>query len=87
MSQLRSFLGAANVHRRCIPGYAKVVSPLVEYLRDLPEGCVKDSKHPIVQYEEALAAFHEVMDNLCSPPELAISVTGRRLWIDTDASD
>ena len=77
VTQLRSFLEAANVYRKFVKNFAMVASPLYKLLKDLPENCGRRSKHPVAFNEDAANAF---------PPVLALPVADRRFSIDTDAS-
>lgn len=86
VTQLRSFLGGANVYRRFIKNYAMIAAPLHKLLKGLPENCGKGSRHPVEFGEDELAAFHTLLKCITSPPVLALPVADRRLSIDTDAS-
>lgn len=87
VTELRSFLGAANVYRKFIRRYATIASPLFEILKDLPEGAQeKGSKHSIDLNDEQHEAFKELVNRMCNPSILAIPAPNRRFSIDTDAS-
>ncbi len=86
VTQLRSFLGAANVNRRFINGLAKTAALLYEFLRDLPEGGGKGSKLPNDLNEHAMLAFRTLVDAMWSPPVLALPAAAHRFLVDTDAS-
>jgi len=79
-TQLRSFLGAANVYRRFVAGYSGIARPLNGMLK---KGVEPDWQHPS---SDQLAAFEQLKRQLTSPPILALPQQGRPYMIDTDAS-
>ena len=80
VTQLKSFLGACNVYRRFVKGYAKIASPLSDMLR---KDAARDWDNPT---EEQSRAFEELKARLTSPPILALPKPGRPIMVDTDAS-
>ena len=80
LTQLRSFLGAANVYRRFIKHFSKIARPLSALLRKDSE---PDWENPP---EEALQAFEELKGKLVSPPVLVLPKRDCPYLIDTDAS-
>ena len=80
LTELRSFLGAANVYRRFIKGFSKIARPLTEMLR---KNADPDWGSPPA---EAVAAFEELKERLVSPPILGLPKRGCPYMIDTDAS-
>ena len=80
LTQLRSFLGAANVYRRFIKDYSKVARPLTAMLR----------KDATPNWDDPTAsersAFEELKERLTSPPVLVLPKRDRPFMIDTDAS-
>ena len=80
LTQLRSFLGAANVYRRFIKDYSKVARPLTAMLR----------KDAAPNWDDPTAsecsAFEELKERLTSPPVLVLPKGDRPFMIDTDAS-
>ena len=81
ITQLRSFLGAANVYRRFIQNYAHVSKPLSSMLR---KDVDIDWSSPT---EDQLKAFEDLKSRLTTPPILALPKKGRPFMIDTDASN
>ena len=80
LTQLRSFLGAANVYRRFIRNYAHVAKPLSSMLK-------KDLKIDWQSPTSAqLEAFETLKNQLVKPPILSLPMKGRPFMIDTDAS-
>ena len=80
LTQVRSFLGACNVYRRFVKGFAKIARPLTDMTR-------KDSDSDFYKPTEAhLQAFENLKRCMISPPILALRRHGRPYMIDTDAS-
>ena len=79
-TQLRSFLGAANVYRRVVAGYSGTAPPLNGMLRNdaKPDW---DSPMP-----DQLEAFETLKRKLVTPPILELLKTNKPYMIDTDAS-
>ena len=80
MTQMRSFLGAANVYRRFIKNFSGIAKPLNNMLK-------KDAKpnwHEPTQ--EAREAFEFLKKQLVAPPVLALPKRGCPYMIDPDAS-
>jgi len=80
LTQLRSFLGAANVYRRFVKGYAKIARPLNSMLRKDADPDWDDPS------PEQLEAFEALKGRLTSPPILGLPMKDRPFMIDTDAS-
>ena len=80
LTQLRSFLGAANVYRRFIKGFAKISRPLSNLLR---KDADPDWANPP---SAAVEAFEELKERLTSPPVLVLPRRDCPYMIDTDAS-
>jgi len=79
-TQLRSFLGMCNVHRRFTVDFAKTAKPL----NDL--NSVELPKRLSPPTPEEQAAFTKVREQLCHPPIIAIPHKERKNIIDVDAS-
>ncbi|CDF38259.1 unnamed protein product [Chondrus crispus] len=80
LTQVRSFLGACNVYRRFVKGFAKIARPLTDMTR-------KDSDHDFDNPTELqLQAFENLKKCMIAPPILAMPRHGRPYMIDTDAS-
>ena len=80
LTQMRSFLGAANVYRRFIKGFSKLARPLTDML-------TKDSTANFTEpTEEQTEAFDALKGAMIRPPILALPKPGRPYMIDTDAS-
>ena len=80
LTQGRSFLGACNVYRRFVKGFAKIAHPLTDITR-------KDSEPDYDNPTEAqLKAFEDLKARMIAPPILALPRYGRPYMIDTDAS-
>ncbi len=67
-------------------GFAKISAPLNALLKDLPDGSGKGSKQPVYLDKQAREAFHSLVDEMTSPPMLALPVLNPRFSSDTDAS-
>ena len=80
VTQLRSFLGGANVYRRFVQKYSDIARPLNSMLRKDAE---PDWENPT---DEQTKAFQTLKARLISPPILAIPKAGRPCMIDADAS-
>ena len=78
-SELRSFLGLANVYRRFIDKFAIIAEPLHELLK-------KNSPENFILNEEQTESFRTLIDKVISPPILALPVPGLQYSLDTDAS-
>lgn len=88
VSDLRSFLGAANVYRRFIKGYSRISEPLYGVLKRFPEGAQRKGYKLSIEFDETqLDAFCILVECMKTPPILSIPVLGRRYSIDTDASE
>ena len=79
-TQLRSFLGAANVYRRFVTGYSGIARPLNAMLRKDAE---PDWDSPT---NDELEAFETLKRKLVAPPILGLPKANRPYMIDTDAS-
>jgi len=78
-TQLKSFLGICNVHRRFVKDFAKRAKPLnaltrAEISPDLPP-----------PMDVAIAAFEDLPNALLCPPVLALPKANRKLVVDDDA--
>ena len=80
ITQLRSFLGAANVYRAFVKRYSDIARPLKSMLRKDAE---PDWENPT---DEQTKAFETLKARLISPPILALPKAGRPYMIETDAS-
>lgn len=85
--QLISFLGTANVYKRFVPNYAKIAARLYNSLKNLPSTDAKKPETPIEMNEEADDGFCKLKDALCFATILAILIEGRKISIDTGASN
>ena len=81
MTQLRSFLGACNVFRRFVKGFAKIAGPLNNMLR---KDVDPDFDNPT---DEQLTAFEALKKALVEPPVLALPRVSKPYVIETDASN
>ena len=79
-TQLRSFLGAANVYRRFVTGYSGIARPLNAMLRKDAE---PDWDSPT---NDEIDAFETLKRKLVTPPILGLPKANRPYMIDTDAS-
>ena len=80
LTQVRSFLGACNVYRRFVKGFAKIARPLTDMMR-------KDVDPDFDNRTELqLQAFEALKERMVSPSILALPRYGRPYMIDTDAS-
>ena len=79
-TQLRSFLGAANVYRRFVRNFSRIARPLSDMLA---KNSGADLQNPTKEQE---AAFKKLKDALSTPPVLALPKANRPYMIDTDAS-
>ena len=64
---MRSFLGAANVYRRFIRGYADIVRPLQDMTKK-DSGVLWDGPNEIVPTDEQREDFEALKSALVSPP-------------------
>ncbi|CDF34106.1 unnamed protein product [Chondrus crispus] len=81
LTQVRSFLGACNVYRRFVKGFAKIARPLTDMTR-------KDLDPDFYNLTELqIQAFENLKKCIIAPPILALPRHGRPYMIDTDASD
>ena len=78
-TQVRSFLGAANVYRRFVKNFSGIAKPLNEMLKKDANPTWDDPKPAAVE------AFETLRRKLISPPVLALPKRGRPYMIDTDA--
>ncbi len=78
-SELRSFLGLANVYRRFVDKFAMVASPLNELLK-------KNNPDTFTLSEEHTESFRKLIDAITSPQVLALPQPGLPYSLDTDAS-
>ena len=78
-TQLRSFLGAANVHRRFAAGYFGIARPLNGMQRKDAE---EDWDSPT---QNQLEAFKTMKRKLVTPPALGLPKTNKSYIIDTNA--
>ena len=79
-TQLRSFLGAANVYHRFVTGYSGIARSLNAMLRKDAE---PDWDSPT---KDELEAFETLKRKLVAPPILGLPKANRPYMIDTDAS-
>jgi hypothetical protein len=79
-TELRSFLGLANVYRRFVSGFARIAKPLTDL--------TKDEVPPLLPSwtAEQVGAFEELKRVLARPPVLALPSYDREFVLDTDAS-
>ena len=82
-SELRSFLGFTNVYRRFINNYTETARPLFKLLQGNPK------KHkPIPPLDDSqMKSFQKLIEQVTSPPVLALPQPGLRYSLDTDACD
>ena len=80
ITQLRSFLGAANVYRRFVKDFSKIAKPLSAMTQKDANPQWDDPT------EMQLDAFETLKRKLVSPPVLALPMPNRPFLIDTDAS-
>ena len=80
LTQLRSFLGAANVYRRFVKDYAKIARPLNSMLSKDAEPDWDDPS------PDQIEAFDTLKARLVAPPILGLPMKDRPFMIDTDAS-
>ena len=66
VTQLRTFFGKANYYRKFVPGYSKILNPLLQLLK----GATKKSQ-PIIKTKEAEEAFEIIKKKLLESPILA----------------
>ena len=79
-TQVRSFLGAANVYRCLVKNVSGIAKPLNSMIK-------KDARPSWENPEpEAVEAFETLKSRLISPPVTALPKRGRPNMIDTDAS-
>ncbi len=78
-TELRSFLGLCNVYRRFIKDFTKTAHPLNQLLK-------KNSPDKFQLDEEQVESFRQLVDAVCSPPVLALPVSGLPYSVDCDAS-
>jgi hypothetical protein len=70
---LRSFLGMTNYFRKYVYGYARIVHPLTDMLKNPAKGKGAPSRHtPLKWYPAADAAFEQIKTALSSAPVLAM---------------
>jgi RNase H-like domain found in reverse transcriptase/Reverse transcriptase (RNA-dependent DNA polymerase) len=79
-TQLRSFLGLANVYRRFFPGIAKIAKPLTDLTRDEVPATLPEWNR------DQTCALEQLKDALARPPTLALPQYDREFVLDTDAS-
>ena len=79
-TQLRSFLGAANVYRRFVTGYSGIARPLNAMLRKDTE---PDWDSPT---NDELEAFETLKQKLVTPPILGLPKVNCPYMFDTDVS-
>ena len=80
-TQLRSFLGLYNVHRRSVPRFARLARPLTELTE-------KETSFQLPDFnEEQLIAFEDLKYRLISTPVLRLPQRGLPFSMDTDASE
>ena len=83
-TQMKAFLGSANVYRRFVKDFAKIASPLSDMLKkDSPV----DWNNPIVPTDGQQTAFEALKASLTSPPILGLPQHDRPHMIDCDASE
>ena len=80
LAQVMSFLGACNVYRRFVKGFAKLARPFTDMTR-------KDADP---DYDNRTAvhvhAFEDLKSRMIAPPILELLRYGRPYMIDTDVS-
>jgi hypothetical protein len=70
---LRSFLGMTNYFRKFVYGYARIVHPLTDMLKNPAKGTGAPSKHTPLKWTPAAdAAFDQIKTALGSAPVLAL---------------
>ena len=79
-TQVRSFLGAANVYRRFVKNFSGIAKLLNKMLKKDANPTWDDPKPAAVE------SFETLKRKLTSPPVLALPKKGRPYMIDTDAS-
>ena len=79
LTEVQSFLGFANFYRRFIQEYSRVAKPLTEL--------TKKTEQKWQWTPEAETAFSELKRRFTSAPILAHFDAGKRVIIETDASD
>ena len=80
ITQIRSFLRAANVYRCFVQDFSKIAKPLSAMTqKDAKPNCTSPTK-------PQLEAFETLRERLSTPPVLALPKPGRPFLIDTDAS-
>lgn len=80
-TELRSFLGVCNAYRRFVPGFARIVSPLIEMLKKCPHSEFDDLT------DEQFKVYQSVKEHLLNPPILALPRESTPYILDTDASE
>ena len=80
LTQARSFLGACNVYRCIVKGFAKIARPLTDMTR---KDADPDYDNPTAAQVQA---FEDLKSRMIAPPILALPRYGRPYTIDTDAS-
>ena len=84
VTNVRSFLGFTNYHRRFIRGYAKVAKPL----NTLVSGNnANHKKAPIEWTDECQVTFDKLKELCTSTPILAYANYKKPFQLQTDASD
>ena len=73
LTQMSRFLGAANVYRRFIRGYADIARPLQDMTKK-DSGVRWDGPNEIVPTDEQREAFEALKSALVSPPVLSLPV-------------
>jgi RNase H-like domain found in reverse transcriptase len=80
-TELRSFLGLCNVHRRFVPHFSTLAAPLNTLLcKGMPPQLGPNQ-------QDGFVAFNTLRDRLFSPPILTLPRAKGQMWLDTDASD
>lgn len=80
-TQVRSFVGMANLFRRFAPNFARIAKPLTDLQGSLAPALVPPPTAP------QLASFEALKVALTSPPVLALPKPDRKYVLDVDACD
>ena len=80
ITELRRFLGLANLYRRFVLGFSHITWPLSQ----VTKGGVKEK---LCCLESQQKAFKELKNHLCSAPVLTLPDLQQPFEIETDASD
>ena len=76
MTQMKSFLVAANIYRRYIRGYGNIARPLQDMTKK-ESGVDWDGPHEIIPTEEQGESFENLKKALTNPLILALPMLNR----------